>query len=275
MNDSSDFSAPLSVLWQRKPATFRSCCCAGCCQTGHSSQGSRAALPRAPRTHPAQPCGLLPSSRTSWPLPDPHSFLLLALPCRSSTTFRFSPSACNSLWTRPLLPLPLRPLLLVSAEAPKLGQRRPSHLPPPHLPPLPFLWQLVGISPDSTHTAIPAARSPSHTSLTSLPASPCPQLLPHLLPRFTPSYSLVPLSLDPVTPLSNDPMPSTSVPSIFPPPSQRHIPTSPATALPTPPGGCNESRTIYRPPGFILAICSPSRYFYCTSSCAIAASETA
>lgn len=58
-------------------------------------------------------------------------------------------------------------------------------------------------------------------------------------------------------------------------PSKHYVPTNPATALPTPPEVSNEIVTIYRLPGFILAICYPSRYFYCTSGCAISASETA
>lgn len=204
MNDSSNFSAPLSYLWQEKrPPSEAAAVLAGERQTGHVSQGAIAALPRAPRTHPAQPCRLpllLPSSHTSWPLPDPpHSFLLLAesilslisFPqCRLLRLFLFHPSAAicprhfghspvtqdlrscshasghvggmpcggcptrtalsgilslvkaaqlsdsvlqpaiNSLWTRPLLPLPLRPFLLVSSDAPKLRQCQPSHLPP-------------------------------------------------------------------------------------------------------------------------------------------------
>lgn len=268
MNDSSDFSAPLSILWQenRPPSEAAAVLAAVRQATAHRDRELPCPEPHAPTPH--SPAGSCPPPAPPGLCLTPHSFLLLAVPCRSSTTFRFSPSACNSLWTRPLLPLSLRPFLLVSSEAPKLRQHQPSHLLPHHI------CRLCLFSGSSWEYLL-TARSPSHTSLTSLPASPCPQLLPHLLPRFTCSYSLVPLSLDPATPLSNDPMPSTSVPSIFPPPSQRHIPTSPATALPTPPGGCNENRTIYRPPGFILAICSPSRYFYCTSSCAIAASETA
>ena len=58
-------------------------------------------------------------------------------------------------------------------------------------------------------------------------------------------------------------------------PSKHYVPTNPATALPTPPGVSNEIVTIYRLPGFIPAICYPSRYFYCTSGCASSASETA
>lgn len=58
-------------------------------------------------------------------------------------------------------------------------------------------------------------------------------------------------------------------------PSKHYVPTNPATALPAPLGVSNEIVTMYRLPGFILAICYPSRYFYCTSGCAISASETA
>lgn len=57
--------------------------------------------------------------------------------------------------------------------------------------------------------------------------------------------------------------------------SKHYIPTNPAMAHPTPRGVSNESVTISRLPGFIPAICYPSRYFYCTSGCAIPASETA
>lgn len=274
MNDSSDFSAPLSVLWQenRPPSEAAAVLAAVRQATAHRDRELPCPEPHAPTPH--SPAG-------SFPPPAPPGLCLT--PTHSSCLLSLVEAAqLSDSVLQPAIPS---------------GQGRCSHCPSGHSYWFQQKHQNLGSVGQATsphhicrlclfsgssweylltpHTAIPAARSPSHTSLTSLPASPCPQLLPHLLPRFTPSYSLVPLSLDPVTPLSYDPMPSTSVPSIFPPPSQRHIPTSPATALPTPPGGCNESRTIYRPPGFILAICSPSRYFYCTSSCAIAASETA
>lgn len=133
----------------RKLATFRSRCCAGCCQTGHSSQGSRAALPRAPRTHPAQPCRLLPSSRTSWPLPDPPLIPPACSPLSKQHNFQiqsFSLQFPLDKASAPTAPPAILTGFSRSTKTSAASAKPPP--PPPHLPPLPFFWQLVGISPD-------------------------------------------------------------------------------------------------------------------------------
>lgn len=136
-----------------------------------------------------------------------------------------------------------------------------------------FLATLQNFSWPHVHSSAYWSLSIPHSA--SLPDCPHPYTPLCLLPHFTRSYNLVPFSLDPVTLHNNDQMPSMSATSNFSSPPKHYVPMNPAPALPTPPGVSNESTTIYRLPGFILAICYPSRYFYCTSGCAISASETA
>lgn len=135
-------------------------------------------LPPALRTQPsdAGPPLVLPCQRPRWRdalrwLSHQDSTLWYPLPRQSSTAFRFGPTACNSLWTRPLLPLPLRPFLLVSSDAPKLRQRQPSHLPPTTSAASAFFssssWEYF-LTPH-TQRFLPAALPPTHLSPLCLP----------------------------------------------------------------------------------------------------------